>query len=252
MTIRFQATLDEIITATLVGIASHPLIRNPNIYYPNVDPTVDPQPVYIREFRDFGGLNLDGPDDGLSCSVYPFYSNRNQRNQSPRRLSSHPTTARFEPQVLGARDYSGSYDRVTYLLVVELAYKDAGLGLPVEVEYKLADSPYLRIANHAYAYTLGDPQNIDPSRVDPMTTTWTVQSLTIRTNPAERVLRQYIDLMRHVLADLPTLQPFNIRHTQVMGYDFNTTNWLQHSTDVYFHAAYLLWEVQTYVANSTA
>ena len=242
----------QLILATIIGIQSHPRIRKPNIFYPILQPGEEPQEVFIENWRDFGGIALEDP--GLTCSVYPNHTARDTRRGRP----EDGRSIKYAPYTLGGPTDATSNDIAHYQLVVELAYQDERYGEGIDFEYTEQDSLDMQLANHAYLNAL----NIDQYRsleyespfLAPDTPLPAVQSkpnsVTIRTNVGESILREYMDLIRLVLVDLPTLRPFSVRSSQLLCVDYPTSNWIRRNTDIYFHSAYLIWELTLYPPNS--
>jgi hypothetical protein len=77
---RSYPTIRQLIHAVILGIASHPKIVNPGIFYPIQINGLNNE-VKIEQFRAYGGYELENP--ALCCSVYPAYSSRVTKGSSP-------------------------------------------------------------------------------------------------------------------------------------------------------------------------
>jgi hypothetical protein len=239
---RFIPTFEQLIRATLVGLASHPLLKDPKIYDTNNNP------ITISKWRSYGGYELETP--GLVCSVYPDYTGRKTRGSSP--PGPRRASIQYKPYTLGSHTF-GSHDEATANLVIELQYLDGTFGEFQTVTYNLAQyidgSPILDESqgNLASEAQLSRWNYSKPSAVQLLQ-----QSIQIEILPAEVILRQYIELIRLALASLYTLQPYAIKSTQVVSADFPTSSWTRDNTDLVLHSAYIIWEVCFYPSNDWA
>jgi hypothetical protein len=237
-----------LIHAILLGIASHPRIQKPGIEYP-VASFGDNNEVLIEQFRAYGGYELENP--GLCCSVYPSYSSRETKGSSP--VSSRKRSIEFQDYTLGNKFEEGSLGLATYNIIVELTYQDLAFGpsyvinydsiSPLSTEHEL-ETP------HGYNLQIQTELNPAPPTGEETRPEGVQQNLasevSILINPAEELLREYMDLMRIVLDDLPSIKPYAIRSTKVLSVDFPTSAWSRKNEDIYFHSAYLSWELTLY------
>lgn len=251
---RVIPTMRQLITGTIVGIASHPRIIKPGIFFPYSIGGQPQQEVKIERFRSFGGIELETP--GLTCSVYPLHTARDSIDSTPIMSPSADYAQMYRNATLGRNTDATAIDEVTTYLVVELAYQDSEFDRPIDYLYTQAESLELQLANHSYQQMLTDERLgvtedfFDIPPFDKQTTSLVNRTVTISTNIGEAILSEYMDLMRLVLNDLPTLRPFSVRATQVKAIDYSTSNWLNRGQNINFHQAYLIWEVSMFVSKS--
>jgi len=257
MTSRVFPTMRQIVHYTLAAINCHPRIKNPGIYYP-VQTGLEPQEVFIESYRAYDGIELQST--GLSCDVFPYYSQRTF-SSGPRGRSGG-NSAKFMPINIGAKSSSGNFYEGVYQLIVQLQYPAVAINEQVEVSMNQVVSAHgIELTSpHGYNVSLiekQDEQPYDNSLVIPGVREENEPGLyiqnnkfTVEINPAEDLLRDYVDLMRLVLDDIPLMLPFSVRSTQVKEYDFPTTSWNRTSSDIYFHYAWLLWEISLYAPSN--
>lgn len=260
MTIRFAPTLRQIVHAALVFIASHPRIRNPGIYHPVPGPNGERQEIKITRWLEYGGLVLDNPPPGLACAVYPAHTGRNVRRGTPSpSVERNMASALFDTYTLGSKQ--GGTECATYRLIIELSYQEPSYtGERATLKY-YESHPHLREVQHAYKVLfsdnpefLGTLERPDQYGVMPVQQAWPdvfrPGELEIEINPGEAILRDYVDLMRLVINDIGVLRPFMTRPGQVTMYDLITGNPLRAGENIYFHMAYLVWEIYCHVPSS--
>ena len=258
-------SLNNLLKAVCASIHTHPLIKDPPIYH-SINNGEPPQQIKINRYRTYGGMELINIGE-LTCAVYPAYVPRNNK-------TGHPTVERdmqksivYTPYELGnISNQSSSLDKVKINIVVELHYHEVAIGgNPVTVDF-LASSPlvadvfnntdpnsygcfYLDKNNHNHNQfsqsiettdTLAQQFSNQPNRII------TPDSFLIDINPAEDMLRDYMELLRIVL-NQTSLNPFGVKHSYVKNIDFPTNNWLENRENVYFHMAYLILEVEMYL-----
>lgn len=247
---RRTPSLRQLIWSTIAGISCHPKIKKPGIFNPAPNNNGEFEEIFIEKWRTFDGWELE--DDRLTCSVYPKYSTKSSTTSTPSAQS-----ATFQPYELSEKGTT----LATYTLIVQLQLQDVAIGrepmtLPYYVavsnsgdmitphgfnfvadeDVDLSDRQKLREFNDRVdEYIINEPKRIERSNVE------------VEINPAEEILREYMDLMRTVLSDLRTILPWSVRSTQVTDYDFPTASWSSNEPNVYFHIAYLEWEVRVFV-----
>ena len=241
----------QLIWSILVGISTHPRIKEPKIYFPSI--STDPQEleeIKINKWRTYDGLEVQNQD--LTCSVYPLSSSKKLNT-----ITNEPESAIFEPYELGRKGVK----KATYKIIVQLYYtgiainnsltlpyfvlkNESGVETPHGTNFAFSKDPTLEEQTKFEKYSRlvnGYKDNINSIEVD---------DLEIEINVGEEVLREYMDLLRIVLDDMPIILPWKIKSTQVKGYDFPTSSWSRDDPNVYFHTAYILWEICLYAPGS--
>lgn len=243
---RIFPTMRQLVLATIVGLASHPRIQNPGIYYVGSS-----KEEKIVAWRAFGGYELE--EEGLVCSVYPAYSSKTA-NGSPPPLSKQKSI-QLKPYTLGTLGDSGSLEDGTYTLIIELSYRDANFGDALRVNYdQLRTQEGLPpLTPHGLNVMAHDGLGLDLATDDLEAfqpnlegISRTREGLTVLISPAEELLREYTELIRLALNDLFIMRPFTVRSAQVTSIDFPTSSWSRKSEDILFHTAYLVWELTLY------
>jgi len=232
---RYSHTLRQLINTTIVNIASHPLIKEPVVYYPIVTQGAEPEPVKIERYRTYDGIELIEP--GLTLAVFPAYSSKTFNTGF---RSSLFNSVKLKPYTMGSKNTPGFLYEVTYYIAVALYYSDVSINNSITVNYLKQDN---RVVIYDKSQTFHPPDLID-KYTDFLPEENTLE---IEINPAEDILRDYMDVLRIVLDDIPRLYPFSLRYTSVDTMDFPTTSWLRDNKDVYFHTSYLMWEVGGYL-----
>ncbi len=273
-------TIRQLCEATLVGIASHPRIKNPGIYYPIRQLGLPAEEIKVIKWRQGGGMEiLEGE---LSCSVYPFFAARSLINGAPSQAREKSCT--FKPYTLGGSTTAGEATvEATYQIVVELSYRDVAIGETRKIKYaaletneELFTPHYLNFAPDASSTLAigGDvPGRFNRGEITPSETLQGLRSLDMPTdhccppssrqaasvrpleleveiNPAELILQDYMDLMRLVLGDMRFILPYRTKSTFVKSIDFPTSSWSQNNENLVFHMAYLIWEISLYPPSS--
>lgn len=250
---RICPTMRQLIVSTLVGIGTHPRIKNPGIYFPYKIGGQEAEEIKIQQYRSYGGIELDTP--GLTCSVYPVHTSRDSIQTTA--VGRTPNYSQmYKPVTLGRNTDATAMEEVTTNLVIELAYQDSEFDRDLSYKFTEISSLEMQLSNHAYHQMLTDgrigvteEQFIQPY-YDPQTQQLVNSEFVIRSSIGESILTEYMDLMRLVLNDLPTLRPFSVRGAQVKSIDYSTSNWLNKSQNINFHQAYLVWELVFFAPKS--
>lgn len=259
---RFFPTSKQLVHATMLALGSHPKIKQPGIYYPVTPLNGIPQEILIDNWRDYDGINIENGGNGITCDVFPYYSTRTFN--SGFRSRSGGRSAAFRPVNIGSHGSQGAYYEGIYHLVVQLQYQDTAIGESITLtgdQLQSALFPSFLTTPHGENITYTDESVLavpDQTKDNPVFTFNNNQdfsyvqrnTLNININPGENILREYMDLMRLALDDIPKLLPFNVRSTQVLEIDYPTTSWNRENTDIYFHYAWLLWEISLYVPSN--
>jgi len=239
-------TLRQLIWSTLAGLSSHPRIKKPDIFYPITEEEAEPERVYIERWKTYDGWELQEP--GLTCSIYPKYSNKSSTTNTP-----DAQTAEFTPYELGK---NGSAKGV-YNLIVQLHYQDVAINNVKTIPYYVVRSPEGMLTPHGVNFLTGDSLQDKYSlrEYNNKINNYVLNSysyiekseIEIEINPAEEILREYLDLIRAVLDELRTILPWRIKSTRVKSYDFPTSSWSSKEENINFHLAYLEWEVTVFI-----
>lgn len=246
---RSYPTIRQLVHAAILGIASHPKITNPGIYYPiQIDGANNE--VKIEQYRAYGGYELENP--GLCCSVYPAYSSRATKGSSPLVVTKE-RSIKYEDYTLGRKFEEGSISFATYSLIIELTYQDVAFGPTQSIYYDMVnptdgqiplESPHGQNIEVKYNDTPNLQDNLLSTRLSNVGVQLDQsQRVEFLINPAEELLREYMELLRLVLDDMPTIKPYSIRSSRVTSMDFPTSAWSRANEDIYFHSAYISWEL---------
>lgn len=226
-------TLRNIVYSTIAAIASHPIIKNPPVYYPVTTRTKTEKQIKVNRFRAYDGIELIEP--GLTISVFPAHAEK-----------SDGGAVQFKPYTLGAQNTEFLY-QATYRLIISLAYQEVAIGEKTRVNYYQnhyyfpTEQPHgEQVVTEEYKQYLRQKDNRPLDK----------GSVVVEINPGEDILRDYLDIMKIVLDDIRHLPPWNIRSAQIVSYTFPTTSWLKQNTDVYFHTAYITWELVSFPPGS--
>jgi hypothetical protein len=205
----------------------------------------------IASWRAYGGYELEVP--GLTCSVYPAYTPHSIKGSAP--PLTRQKSIELTPYTLGQRtDASFSYEG-KYTLIIELSLQDPALGTTTTLSYDLLTMvdglPPLTPHGMNYAYHEGTALNLSdttledtqPLSIPDLGMQKTFHQLDIRVSPGEELLREWMELIRLALDDMPTIRPFTVRSSTVKAIDFPTSAWTRQATDLLFHSSYLVWEL---------
>ncbi|EKQ70396.1 hypothetical protein OsccyDRAFT_0683 [Leptolyngbyaceae cyanobacterium JSC-12] len=248
---RIFPTPRQLVLGTIVALASHPRIQNPGIYY--IGSNTEEK---IVSWRSYGGYELE--EEGLVCSVYPAYSSRTTAGSAP--PLGKQKSIQIEPYNLGSRMDASSLEQGTYNLIVELSYRDANLGEIVKLGYDFIQStdgiPPLNtphgtnVMPHEGTSLNLASEDLTAFQAEPQGLQRQFQTVEIKVSPAEELLREYTELLRLVLNDIPHIRPYTIRSSRVVTIDFPTSAWTRESEDLLFHTAYIHWELTLYPPGS--
>lgn len=260
MATRFAPTLRQLVHAALVCIASHPRIQNPGIYHPIPDANGKYQEIKIERWLDSGGLVLNNPSPGMACAVYPAHTGRHVRRGGPSpSVERNMASALFDTYTLGSK--RGGVESATYRLIVELSYQEVSYtGETAKIRYYQSHS-WLQDIQHAYRVLFTDNPDYLGWADSPTTygvqpiqaanpDVFQVREIEVEINAGEAILRDYVDLMRLVINDISVMRPFMTKPGQVTMYDLPTSNPLRVGENIFFHMAYLVWEIHCHVPSS--
>ncbi len=232
----------QVCRTLLNAIATHPLIKDPQIFYPAVignRPITEP--LKINKWRLFGGTELI--EEGLTLAIFPTHSAFKVRS------SSYTTGESDKSMEFGTTDYrselggsnvanSGGVLRLT----IQLYYREPSLDVPIQIKSDLVstnditvNTPHGEQVQVTDEYTLKDLEDKTPYNVDR-------NVLDVQILPGEEVLRDYIPLLRLVVRDIQVLQPYYVRNPLITAVDYPTSNWLREGENLVFHTAYIMVE----------
>jgi len=249
---RYHPTMKQLVWGTIAFLQAHPRVRNSGIVYPIPDPvTGKPRPVNPTAWRSYGGIELLEP--GLTIAVYPLFTPVSTRSGAVS-ASGENKSCIYKPNTLGPRDDLSYRDEAVYRLVVQAFYQDpVTLGETIRIPIdRLIDDDQLAWPQHAYNMRMreGDHYSQDPNWVAPYTAPQDMQlvpdEVFLDISPGEEILREWMDVLRLALCDMPTMLPFAIRSTEVEFIDYPTSTWIRQSEDIFFHTAHLVWRLNLY------
>jgi hypothetical protein len=229
----------QLCRALLNAIATHPLIKNPGIYYPAIVNEATPtSQVLIQNWRLFGGLELIEP--GLTLSVFPYHSGYKLSSGVYSRLIADKSM-HFDEKHKSAQIGAVGQAAVaaTIRLIVQLYYQDTVFNAPIQIKSDLVSQTDLttNIPHGELVQITDEPQqSLLPDRVYFQTE----QSvLNVQILPGEEILRDYMPLLRFVIRNIPILHPFYHRNPNILYVDYPTSNWIREGSNVVFHTAYM-------------
>lgn len=220
---RYYPSLKEIIYTTLSIIHNHPAIKDPIVKSPVPDVNGNYLPIPIDRYRNYDGLELIEP--GLTLSIFPRFSPAEKSYGD--RLATE-----YKPMTIGAKRQGFMYES-TYNLVIHLAYQEVALNETKQLVYAI--DKYNNIAS--------DPDLLKDHSKDPFPK---LANVPIEVNVAEDILRDYLEVIRIILEQIDYFAPWNLRGTSITGMGFPSTSWSQENKQIYFHQAYMNWEISTY------
>lgn len=220
---RYYPSLKEIIYTALSVIHNHPAIKDPIVKSPVPDINGNYLPIPIDRYRNYDGLELLEP--GLTLSIFPKFSP--SVNPYGDRLATE-----YKPITVGPKSQGFMYES-TYSLVIHLAYQEVALNETKQVIYAI----------DKYNNVSSDPELLKDQTGDPFQK---LNNVPIEVNVAEDILRDYLEVIRIIVEQIDYYAPWNLRGTSITGMVFPSTSWSQDSKQIYFHQAYMNWEISTY------
>jgi hypothetical protein len=227
MSNRYFPTLKEIVYNTLSVIHNHPAIKNPIVNYPLPNFNNVYEPVPIERYRSYDGLELIEP--GLTLSIFPRYGSALSSAASPYGGS---LASEFKPYTLGAKSQGSMYE-ATYYLTINLAYQDVALNNEKTIVYVKDKYNNISIDKEKL---IDNSKDIFPNKYE----------FALEINPAEEILRDYLEVIRLILESIDYYAPWSIRSSVITGMGFPSTSWNKDTKQIYFHQAYMNWELSTY------
>lgn len=229
----------QVVRALLNAIATHPDVVNANVYYPLTvgDGGVVPK-VPLISYRTFAGTEYI--EDGLTLAIYPVY---------PAMGLGRAIT--YTDMTLGSASNSNYRVEATLRLVVHLYYREPTYNAPA-VLYSDTASKYNDIINELpYGRKLQFKEKevsdaVALNKQLPLSAFVKQQQLQINILPGEEILRDWMCILRAVIRDIPTLQPFAVRNPSIKLVEYETPNWQEPTKNLVFHSAYMVVEYKMY------
>lgn len=243
-------SLRQLIWSIIVGLKCHPKLSDPPVYYPLIRFGNEPQQIFITKWKDFDGGEF--VNNSLTCSIFPKYTNKSLTSNT-----GDVKSVTIEPYELSRGLY-----KVTYNLIIQLHYQDIAINNFKTLKYYILDSPQGLITPHGLNFYMDDSDKFTDGqhlrryneRIAPMVDQIKQIrqfELDVEINPAEEILRDYMDLLRVCLDEIYQIVPWSIKSAKVVGYDFPSSSWQSQETNIIFHTAYLEWQVVMYAPNSS-
>jgi hypothetical protein len=229
----------QLCRALINAIATHPLIKEPGIYYPAiVGENPQTEPIRVSNWRLFGGLELIEP--GLTLSVFPYHSGYKLKSGVYSRLLADKSLHFDEKH---AASQLGSVSKAaaaaTMRVIVQLYFQDTTFNAPIQIRSDLVTQSDLttNIPHGDLVQITDEPQE---TLLDDQVYFQTEQSvLNVQILPGEEILRDYMPLLRYVVRDIPVLHPFYHRNPNILYVDYPTSNWIREGENLVFHTAYM-------------
>lgn len=224
---RYYPSLKEIIYTTISIIHNHPYIQNPLVKSPVPDLNGNYLPIPIDRYRNYDGLELQEP--GLTLSIFPKFSPA-EKSYGDRLATT------YTPVTMGGKHKGFMYE-ATYSLVIHLAYQEVALNETKQLIY----------VKDKFNNVSSDKEKLIDNSGDLFPKSGVVP---IEVNVAEDILRDYLEIIRIIIEQVDYYAPWNLRGTSITGMGFPSTSWSQESKQIYFHQAYMNWEISTYAPST--
>jgi hypothetical protein len=226
---RYFPTSKDIIYSTIAAISNHTHIINPIVYNPLPNSEGEFLPIKIQRYRTYDGKELIEP--GLTLAVYPTSTNKTE-SSAYREITPSAT---FTPYEMGPKNSDYLYES-TYRFTVALYYQEVAINESKQLVYfplkqnKAVIIEDMEIAKERQAQF------------------WKSNVVSVEINPGEDILRDYIEVIRLILEEITVegFMPWRVRGSSVVSYDFPTSSWTAQSENVFFHFAYLNWELSMF------
>lgn len=251
---RIHPTMKQLIWGTIAFLQSHPRIQSPNIFYPIVNPTFGQEEIKVQVWKTYGGIELVEP--GLTIAVYPCSQAFDTRKGVVAGREVQNKSCVYKAHTLGPRSDLTYSDCATYRLIIQAYYQDATtpgetIRFPIDKLMHLDERPWPQHGFNVRPRSNDDPfVHHDPDWLAPNTAQADKflerQEIALDISPGEEILREWMDLLRLALCDLPPMLPFAIRSAEVEAIDYPTSTLFRQPTDVFFHTAYVIWTLSLY------
>lgn len=226
---RYHPTDRQVCLAVALGIQSHPLIQNPPVYNPVTPAGENPEQIFVKKFRTYDGLELS--EQGLTVSVFPTGGFSTKSSAS----------LEFDSYTLGRPEPGDYLDRTKFRLTVQAAITESEFDIPLQVQYFITNQP-----NQPHGFTL---QHVEPATQDNPLTASNVAEIYVV--PAEEILRDYMTLLRSVIRDQYTFQPYGLRNPSILYTNYTTSNTIdqKEAQNLVFHKAETVVEFDIFETN---
>ena len=238
-----SATDHELIIGILGALSLHPAMRNPPVFYPPINGRQRKQ-VFVDKYRDYGGAELI--EQGLTIAVYPSHTDygllSDGQSGTPE-SSSRNKFADIDSYTLGKGNDLSYKDQSKKRLVVQILFTDAAFDRPYDLTYGVKPLKRIEQLYEVYGnkfYSPVDNQDSLPGWDED------TQTVTIRTNPAEIVVRDYTYLVRNVLREIHNLKPYGVKQITVDSVDYPSSSWLNRNSNLVFHSSYIIITCDTF------
>lgn len=233
------ATDRQIILGLIGGIKLHPAVKNPPVFYPVLRQNQTPQQVFVDKYRTFGGLEFVEP--GLTIAVYPMHTGYNSLSSSP--SSSSPShSASFSSYTLGRPSEFSFFSEGTLRFVVQIYYRDSRFNVPYEVTYSKKEIDNWENVLDVFGKKFYSPYN----KSELGSFEGTEETVEVFISPGEEIIRDYSYLIRNVLRELGSIQPFGVKQITVDSVDYPSSDWLKDNQNVIFHTALISLSISIY------
>lgn len=211
---RYYPSLKDIIYSTISIIHNNEAIQNPIVKSPIPTSTGVYLPIPIDRYRNYDGMELIEP--GLTLSIFP----------------QADLASEFKPLTVGAKSNGFMYE-ATYHLVIHLAYQELAINETKQLVY-IKNKDY-QISPNADLLNSQNKDLVPKKFIVP-----------IEINVAEDILRDYLEVIRVIVEQIDYFAPWNLRGTNITKMIFPTTSWSAENKQIYFHQAYMHWDISTY------
>lgn len=228
---RQTPTVKELVYSIISVIHRHPLIQNPIVTHPIPNADGKLEPVHVQRYRSYDGLELIEP--GLTIAVFPHF--RSHTASSAYNKTESQASVVFDDYEMGFKNSRYQYS-AEYTFIIALYYQEVAIN-------EIKDQVYYTDRLNRVTTVGKEPlQQRGSVLIKP-------SEFQVEINPAEDILRDYLDVLRLVLEESTAkgMFPWRTRGSQVRSFDFPTTSWSKESADIYFHKAFLTWELSMYV-----
>lgn len=219
-----------------MSIMTHPLVQDPQIYYPGTENEV----VLIERGRLFGGVELIEP--GLTVSVHPYHSAFDVLKGTPTRGTTasvlYDKSSCGRDTLATESEFERGYNANIHL-VVQLYYRDPGLNVPTTLSADVLEARCSQDRRyHGHSVRFYEESVLQNTFSDSKELPYKFQ-LEVQTLPGEEILTQWLDLLKDVIRDIKFMHPFTqYRNPYISRSDYPTTTWLAKSGNLVFHTAY--------------
>lgn len=229
----------QVVRSLLNAIATHPYVKNAQVYYPLVVGETDtPQLIPLVSYRTFAGSEY--VEDGLTLAVYP---------PSPDMGVGRALT--YKDMSLGKSTSNDYFVEATLRLIVHLYYREPTFNAPALLYSDVANDinditdkiPYGKILQYKEREVTDETLLEEQLPLDYFVKQ---QRLEVNILPGEEIIRDWMTILRAAIRDLTELKPFAIRNPTIKFVEYETPNWEAPTKNLVFHSAFMLVEYSLY------